>query len=131
MFEANALGEPPGVVVLTGLVVGIVWTAIAALVAKRIGRARELVRSPDVVALAMAFANAFLLAGGLVLHLLFDSPDAYLDMAQGDLASGTVGYNATLNLLNEWVLVPLGPDGRQCRHDRLVRDRDVPVTRRG
>jgi hypothetical protein len=92
---------------LIGAAWGLVWTALAGLVAAVIGRLRDNpLHAPNASALLVAFVTVMMLGAGLILHLMFGSRESYLAIQQ----SGTEGdlfFYATLNPLTEWVLVPL------------------------
>jgi hypothetical protein len=92
---------------LIGAAWGLVWTAVAGLVAAIFGRVRDNpVHSPNASALLVAFTTVMMLAAGLILHLMFGSPEAYLALQQSG-GEGDLYFYATLNPLTEWVLVPL------------------------
>lgn len=100
-----AASLPMGLVI--GAAWGLVWTAAAGLVAAIVGRVLNDPRnSPNASALLVAFANMMLLAAGLILHLMFGSPESYLAIQQSG-GEGDLYFYATLNPLTEWVLVPL------------------------
>jgi hypothetical protein len=92
---------------LIGAAWGLVWTALAGLVAAVIGRLRDNpLHWPNASALLVAFVTVMMLGAGLILHLMVGSPESYLALQQ----SGTEGdlfFYATLNPLTELVLVPL------------------------
>jgi hypothetical protein len=93
--------------ILIGAAWGLVWTALAGLVAAIFGRVRDNpIHSPNASALLVAFTTVMMLAAGLILHLMVGSPEAYLALQQSG-GEGDLYFYATLNTLTEWVLVPL------------------------
>jgi hypothetical protein len=92
---------------LIGAAWGLVWTALAVLVAAVFGWVRDNpIHSPNASALLVAFSTVMMLAAGLILHLMVGSPEAYLALQQSG-GEGDLYFYATLNPLTEWVLVPL------------------------
>jgi hypothetical protein len=92
---------------LIGAAWGLVWTAVAGLVAAIFGRLRDYpLHWPDASALLVAFVTTIMLGAGLILHLMVGSPEAYLALQQSG-TDGDLYFYATLNPLTEWVLVPL------------------------
>jgi hypothetical protein len=93
--------------ILIGAAWGLVWSALAGLVAAIFSRVRDNpVHSPNASALLVAFSTVMMLAAGLILHLMVGSPEAYLALQQSG-GEGDLYFYATLNSLTEWVLVPL------------------------
>jgi hypothetical protein len=103
-LEARVIDAPWPVEVGVGLLVGLVWTVLAALVARAV---RPGPRRAATVAITAIVASAMLLAPGIILHLMYGAPADYLAVQQSRAASATVAYYATLNPLSEWVLIPL------------------------
>lgn len=107
-LEARMLNAPVLLELGMGIGMGVVWTAIAYGVSRLLERFRENpVNAPNGSAIAVALCATMLLTPGILLELMmFPSPDAYLSMIES-AGNGTVGFYATFNPLNEWVLVPL------------------------
>jgi hypothetical protein len=103
-LESRAVDAPLVAHVGAGVLFGVVWVSVAALVARRL---RHSPRRTAAVAMAVALASAMLLAPGVILHLMYHAPASYLAVQQSDAGSGTVAYYAILNPLTEWLLVPL------------------------
>jgi hypothetical protein len=99
----GTLGQP-----LTGAVVGLAWTALAATVATYVSRRRDrLGHWPDTVALLAAANAAIVIGAGLLLDITFPDAASYLAMNQSEAGPNHSVFYAIFNTLREWLLVPL------------------------
>lgn len=105
-LEARIVGAPPLLTLLMGAGIGVAWAAVAMCVAALLGRRRTAGHWPDASAMLAAFVSTVLLAGGIVSHLMFHTPEMYLTSQQNGTGDGLVFYYVVLNPLTEWVLVP-------------------------
>ncbi|GAA3203945.1 hypothetical protein [Nonomuraea helvata] len=110
---AAALGALGGlaasspVYVAAGAAGGLVWTALAALLAVPLLRLRARhPMFPSAVTLAAAFVAALTLGAGLVQHVMYPTPEAYLQLMRSNAAGGATGLYMAINPLLEWVLLP-------------------------
>ena len=103
-LQARAIPASVLVHLAVAAAVALLWYGLATAVAARLRRTPT--RAAATAGFA-AIAAAMLMAPGIVLHLMFSAPAAYLEVQQSSAGTGTVGYYATLNPLTEWVLAPL------------------------
>ena len=99
----GTFGQP-----LTGAVVGLAWTALAAAIATYVNRRRHrLGHWPDTVALLAAANAAMVVGAGLLLDITFPTADAYLAMNQTQAGPNHSFFYGLVNTPREWLLVPL------------------------
>jgi hypothetical protein len=111
---AAALGALGGLatsspaIALAGGAAGLAWTALAGLLAGPLLRLRERATVlPAAVALAAALITALTLGAGVVQHLMYPTPEAYLALMRSAAAGGATGLYMMINPLLEWLLVPI------------------------
>ncbi|MBT2233338.1 hypothetical protein [Nonomuraea sp. NEAU-A123] len=119
----GGLAASSSVFALAGAAGGLVWTALAALLAGPLLRLRD--RStvlPAAVALAAAFITTLTLGAGLVQHLMYPTPEAYLALMRSPASGGATGLYMMINPLLEWLLIPaaLTLAWRRSRQRRLL-----------
>ncbi|MEU5876465.1 hypothetical protein [Spirillospora sp. NPDC047279] len=107
----STLGMPglsPAAGVPMGIAAGLLWTAVAAAVARPLlrRRAQASSRAPEVAALLAALGAELLFGPGLYTHLTYLTGESYLGLMMSDDPGAAYVYFMVLNPLMEWVIVP-------------------------
>ncbi|PSL00255.1 hypothetical protein CLV63_102382 [Murinocardiopsis flavida] len=101
-------GLSTGAGVVTGVVQGLLWTLIAALVATRLLRTRtQSGRGPDAAALVATLGGAMIFGPGLYTALTYLTPEAYLGLMLSEDPGAAYIYFMVMNPMMEWLIVPI------------------------
>ncbi|WP_188194208.1 hypothetical protein [Nonomuraea sp. SYSU D8015] len=101
----GGLAAGSGAFVGVGAVTGLLWAGLAALLARPLLRLRGTVAA-DVTALGAALVVALTFGAGLVQHVMYPTPEAYLSLMRSPASGGATGLYMVLNPLVEWLLMP-------------------------
>ncbi|MFV2173098.1 hypothetical protein ACFHW2_24555 [Actinomadura sp. LOL_016] len=100
---------PPAAGVPLGMAAGLLWTGVAALVARPLlrRRARAASRAPEVAALLAALGAELLFGPGLYTHLTYLTGESYLGLMMSEDPGAAYVYFMVLNPLMEWLIIPV------------------------
>jgi hypothetical protein len=88
-----------------GAVAGLLWVGLAAVLARPLLRLRGTVAA-DRITLGAALVVTLTFGAGLVQHVMYPTPEAYLGLMQSPASGGATGLYMALNPLVEWLFMP-------------------------
>ncbi|MGN9845849.1 hypothetical protein ACTMTI_47790 [Nonomuraea sp. H19] len=88
-----------------GAIAGLLWAGVATLLARPLLRLRDTVAA-DLTTLSAAFVVMLTFGAGLIQHVMYPTPEAYLGLMQSPASGGATGLYMALNPLVEWLLMP-------------------------